>query len=152
VIVKAAVIGKLFIMEAQGIERAISGLGMGNKSTFFSYAKRRQPKTGRGDAPEIVLFRGSDVASIADDAGIRIGLLPEITEIRGLQLLEESFILIGKYFGSVRRGRFGSLWGGDSPGLSWIPCCQRCKSRRAGHRPEALAPSKFRNALEAVIH
>src|SRR4029077_11173252 len=96
-------IWKFFPMEAQGIQHTLPGLSAGDKAALFSDAKSRQPKTGTGNTSQVPLIGVSDIASVPDNAGIRIGLLPKIAEIRSLQFLEKSVVLIGKGHWRFRR-------------------------------------------------
>src|SRR6185437_11496843 len=65
-------------------------------------------EAGGGNAAERAVIVGAHVAAVADQARLRIHLLPEIEEIRALGALEENLVLLSEIderLGGVRRRR-----------------------------------------------
>src|ERR1700730_12481476 len=143
---------KCFPMKAQSIQNAFSGVRAGNKPALFSNAKSRQPKTRRGDTSQLALVGGSDIATVPGNAGFRIGLLPEIAEIRSFHFVEKGIVSIGKEFWHRRRHPPGRMRPGN---LQWklaIPSCERSKRGRAGEPPQQFATSQFPSVVTPALH
>ena len=110
---------------------------MRDEPALFADAKRRQPKSGCGDASQVIFLRDAHVAAVAYDAGFGIGLLPEVSKIGGFQFLQESFVLRGKWLGRFRPGRSAGAGAGASAGSlrrkEMRQACERGYSCRFGH-------------------
>ena len=76
---------------------------MGHVPALVADTKRRQAKAGRGDASQIAFVRLTYIASVPDQARIRVGLVPKISKIRFLKFLENCVVAGGE--GGVNAGR-----------------------------------------------
>jgi hypothetical protein len=90
---KASMIRHGLPEKSQRGHRSIFCVRIRNVAALLSDTKRSQPKAGRGDAGHNPFVRLPYVAAIFDQAGLRIALLPEVLEVRFLQVFQELVVL-----------------------------------------------------------
>ena len=106
-------------------------------------AQAGQPEAGRGDAAHVpvrfVVGRAVGAAAVADEAGPRVGFVPEEAERPPRQVLEERLVVGGEGGprGRSRRRRSG----GSRPGMGAPAESDEREDGRAGDPPHSASTS-----------
>src|SRR5439155_10008155 len=135
VIKKTSVIGEFFPEEAQRVNNALSRLRHRDVPTFLSDTDCCQPKSRGGNAGDYAVVNRADIAPVFHHAGVRIDLLPEVTEIQMFDFLKklivsgESGDLVASA-ASVVGSRLASVTRDKNVPLAARPARARITSRR----------------------
>src|SRR5437867_2689732 len=93
---EAVLVWQALFDEAQRGKRAHPRFAGGSETALVGDAKRRQPKTSRGDAGDFARVRPIRAAAVLDKAGLRIRRLAEETKAGPLQPIEKGVLGTGE--------------------------------------------------------
>src|ERR1700733_5585265 len=93
VIEESAMRGQSSPKKGEGRQHAQASVLEGDKAALFCNADGGQAETGGGDAAHHTRVVDARVAAVLDQAGLRVGLLPEVEKTGMFQLVQELFIL-----------------------------------------------------------
>jgi hypothetical protein len=146
VIKKTSVIGEFFPEEAQRVNNALSRLRHRDVTAFLPDADCRQAKACGGNAGDYAVVNRADIAPVFHHAGVRIDLLPEVTEIQMFDFLKKLIVFRREWgFGRERRECRGLAAGFCYKGQ------KRSTRRQAGKSPHYFTP-RILSLLRFVTH
>src|SRR5450631_164517 len=110
VIKETSMVGQRSPQEAQGSERPVAGVIIGNESALLPDAQSGQPEAGCRDAADNLAVIGrTHVGAVTNQAGERIGLFPKKKKSGMFNLLEGLIVIRGKKGLRRRRCRASML-------------------------------------------
>ena len=154
VIEKSAMVGQGLPKKTQRVQDPSARLVQRNEAALFTNADRREPKAGGRDAGDYGIVGGcfARVAPVFDQAGLGVGLLPEVAKRGSLHVIEE-LVIVGRKIGLDRRGRWpGVLVGRWRQERRESQFSARQTYPQAGHLSEKLPAGTRYGAKLPLIH
>ena len=154
VVEKSPMLGQSLPKKAQRVQHSGARFDGRNEAALLSYAQRGEPETGGRDAGDhgVVGGRFTGIAAVLDQAGLGVGLLPEVADVDSLEFIKKLIIVRRKVSLGRRRRRLGVLLGRWRQERSESPLGEWQANPQAGHLSEKLAAGPDYGTKLPLIH